>query len=374
MTRKFSRGLSVVLVAMIGAVGAAPAGAATAPRSFYGMSAWKVPTETGFKRMKEAKVGVYRFGIFWKDIESSRGKFNFAFSDAHVLRAAKNGIEPLAILHQKPAFFGDDYRRVPKNAEELAAFGRFVTAATRRYGPNGTFFRAKSRKRFKRFAVRKWQIWNEVNGARADCPPTQTKGCEPHGTAGEYKKVVTVAAKIIRRADRGAKIGLAGIAETKRAVSVESYLKQLYKQRSFARNFDAIGLHPYARTPKEALAAVKNVRGFARKGGDPGVAIWLTEIGWGTGGKAYNTESPKGQASKLTQSYKLFAANRKKLGIALVVWFCWQDRPLVPDEVANVAFPYAGLFKINGSPKPAFKAYAKVAGGRARGKIGPYGP
>lgn len=74
------------------------------------------------------------------------------------------------------------FRRTPPSAQPSAGSS---LATVKRYGPRGTFSKPKSRRDLRRFAICKWQIRNEVNGSRPECPLSRVSGCDPHGTAGE---------------------------------------------------------------------------------------------------------------------------------------------------------------------------------------------
>ncbi len=364
--------LVATAVISISAVLASPADAARPPASFFGIQAWSTPSERGFERIEQGEIGLYRFGLFWRDVERTPGNYDWSSIDLVVGRAARHGAQLLATLHAKPAFYGEDFRRVPHTRAQLAAFRRFVRAAVARYGQGGTFWRAPGQRDLRASPIRRWQVWNEVNGSRPECPASRASGCPTHATPAEYRRVVGVAAEEIRAGDSRSQVALAGLAETRRGQPVISYLRALYRDRNFQKRFDAVSLHPYAVEPEAVLFAVRRARAVTRSAGDGRAPIWVTEVGWGTGGSAFNSTSPRGQAKLLRRTFDLLVGARRRYRIAVVAWFCFQDRPSHSDDQPGSAFPSAGLFDRQGRPKPAWKAYVAITGGRTGGRVPAY--
>jgi hypothetical protein len=109
---------------------------------------------------------------------------------------------------------------------------------------------------------------------------------------------------------------------------------------------------------------VRVARRIMRKHGDGATPIWVSEFGWVTGGhKIQNSPvraSLAGQANKLTRTYGLFQRKAAGLGIARALWFSYTDH-------LTIGPPFwtdrAGLFTLDGKPKPAWYAFARAAGG-----------
>ena len=68
--------------------------------------------------------------------------------------------------------------------------------------------------------------------------------------------------------------------------------------------------------------------------------IWITEIGWATGGSPLPplTVSPQRQATYLRQAFGMMSANRRRLRIAGVIWYSWRYVP------GPIWFFHTGLF------------------------------
>ncbi len=257
----------------------------------------------------------------------------------------------------------------PLSAAGRARFAAFARRAVERYGPvtddSGSFWKETGL----RPVPVAWQLWNEPNGSRYDCPARADK-CRPKATPVEYRKLVEAAARAMRRVHPRARIGLAGLAETKRGMSISTFLRGVYGSKStarrFARLFDAVSVHPYATNARDVQAVVGYVRALARRAGDPSARLWLTEIGWGTGGNkrhfAYATRAE--QAEKLTATFRAALKGRRRYGVDMAIWFSLQDREPTPEERAIGHWqPHTGLFAKSGARKPSWRAFTRITGG-----------
>ena len=89
--------------------------------------------------------------------------------------------------------------------------------------------------------------------------------------------------------------------------------------------------------------------------------IWVTEVGWGTGGKpGALTVTPSRQAKYLERTVEQLAAKKTTLGIRGVVLFQWRDPKPFPGRRAIWPY-YAGLIDSGGKPKPSLAAVEAAA-------------
>ena len=164
----------------------------------------------------------------------------------------------------------------------------------------------------------------------------------------------------IRSADPAAQIVLAGLFTNPRiehGIALKRYLPALYRAKTRSA-FDAVDVHPYSTTPKQALRAVRGTRRIMSRFKDKKAQLWVTEIGWASGGDPTPlTVSPQRQAAYLRRSFRLLAANRVRLRIAGVVWYSWRDLP------SDVWFDNTGLFTVDFTPKAAWSAFTALTGG-----------
>jgi hypothetical protein len=356
----------------------APVAGAACPPRFCGVQAWSTPTDTAYQRISEGRIGIFRQFVFWSRVESSPDSYDWASTDADIAPAARARMPLLITLHSTPAYLrgADDDRVPPRSAAGRARFAAFARRAVERYGPvtarSGSFWKETG---LPPVPV-SWQLWNEPNGSRYDCAARATR-CRPKATPLEYRKLVEAAAPAMRAVQPRARIGLAGLAETTRGMSIATFLRGVYGSRStarrFARLFDAVSVLPYAKGARDVEAALAYVRGLLRRAGDSSARLWLTEIGWGTDGKrrhfAYAT--PTEQARKLTGTFRAALAGRRRYGLDMAIWFSLQDRePTAEERAVGHWQPHTGLFTKNGAQKPSWRAFTRITGGRRGSGVG----
>ena len=118
-----------------------------------------------------------------------------------------------------------------------------------------------------------------------------------------------------------------------------------------------MAVHPYSTTPGRVLKAVTQTRLLMNRFKDSSTPIWLTEVGWATGGrKTPLTVSFGKQANNLVRTYKLAASKRKSLGIEAVFWYSLKDVP----GSSNLWVDHAGLLTSGGNPKPSWNGLRRA--------------
>jgi hypothetical protein len=326
-----------------------------APRRFFGLQAWQMPSAADFDAMGRGRVDVFRFNLEWSSVEPIAGRRAWARYDAMMDAAARNGIELLPVLYGTPAFAAPRRTDPPISSEARRAFARFVTDAVRRYGRGGAFWREHAELPY--MPITTWQVWNEPNFA------AYWYG-EPDARA--YASLVRLAHSAIRAADPKARVMLAGLPESRGGVPIVRYLDALYRVRGSRTLFDVVAVNPYAYDQSGVVGALERVRGVMDRHGDAGKSIWLTELGWATGGPSspFRT-SQAGQARRLTQTYRLALRLRRRYRVGAVVWFSWRDRPLAIGERDWWA-PHTGLYSASGRPKLSWYAFTDLTGGSVR--------
>jgi hypothetical protein len=180
--------------------------------------------------------------------------------------------------------------------------------------------------------------------------------------AKQYVSLLKVFNRGIKSGDPSAKIMLGGLFRTPRirnGVPLDRYLPAIYRAKG-KKFFDAAAVHPYSTTPADALRAVKDTRKIMAGFKDKKAKLWITEIGWATGGVATPlTVSLQRQAGYLRRSYRMLAANAHRLKIGGVVWYSWRDLP------GGIWFNHTGLFTASLDPKPSWNAFVGLTGGSA---------
>lgn len=361
-----ARTLLAALFAVLAFSAAAAPSASAAPRGFYGLQAWTTPSQGELIRMRTGGAGTFRFAFLWSVVEFRRGARNWGPYDQLVASASRANIRLLPALIGSPRFAARRFSYPPRSRRSLRAFARFARDAVRRYGRRGRFWR--ERPDVPKRPIAAWQVWNE---------PNYPAYWNRHPSVRGYAKMLKAVRSGIKRGDRRAKVVLAGLPQTRTGVPMTRFLKALYRVRA-RRLFDVVAIHSYARTAGGVVRTVKRARSVMRRGHDRRKQLWVTEVGWGTAGRANGFSSaykttPAGQAAKLSSLYRALAKARRRLRVGMVVWFSWRDQAPAGGEDDWWALN-TGLLGRTGAPKPAWNAFAAVSGGNAGGAVTPSNP
>jgi hypothetical protein len=343
---------SLVLAAtLLICLAAASPSHASAPRSFYGVIPANDPDFSEIARMGAGNVGTMRINFVWGAVQPTAGSsFDWSHYDAIIGAAAAQGIRVLPTVYSSPSWAAAK-NNYPPSKQHLGDFRAFVQAAAARYGADGSFWSGNPA--IPKLPVIDWQLWNEVNSPSFWYRKPSAK---------QYVGLLRVFSGGIKSGDPTAKVVLAGLFRTpqvKNGINLDRYLPAIY-QRKAKSLFDAVAIHPYATTPHDALEAVRETRGIMSRFKDKGTPLWITEIGWATGGNPPTalTVSPQRQATYLRQAYGLMAANRRRFKISGVIWYSWRDVP------GTIWFDHTGLFTQDFDPKPAWDAFVGLTGGQ----------
>ena len=155
----------------------------------------------------------------WSDVPSSLiGKFvstpgglptDFSQTDQIVGLAARRGLSVLPVpmyapvwdLETNPPRWDYDPVNWPIQPHDPAPYADYLGALVARYGPQGTFW--SQNPSIPRMPIRRWQVWNEPN-------LNYFWSSEPF--ADTYVVLLRAAHDAIKRADPGAQVVLAGLA------------------------------------------------------------------------------------------------------------------------------------------------------------------
>ena len=315
-------------------------------------------------RMREAGVRTLRVTFNWNGVETQRrtgpscstATYDFTRYDALVAEAGRQGIKLLPVFFASPSYVGGgDLSNMPRTGTpEMADYNCYVRALVRRYGRGGIFPATNVPAQ----PITEWQVWNEEN------LPNYAAG--QRVSPAEYGRFLKQTTAGVRSIDSAATIVLGGMPErTSRGMNAEKYLRGLYRVKKIRSKFDVVALHPYAENARGVKGALIRMRDMLRSVGDRRRVLWLTEVGYASSGPKghflVNTE--QGQAKKLTATLQLIRSNRKRYKVGTVHWYSWRDTAAY-SEGRPEWFVYAGLYRANGTPKPACNAYARFTGGR----------
>jgi|tagenome__1003787_1003787.scaffolds.fasta_scaffold20912552_4 hypothetical protein len=319
------------------------------------INAQGIARECLLAQQAHAGSGVLRQAFEWRYIEHAPGgSYSFGVYDSWVAATARHGIRILPILTNPPAFRAKNTSRHIAPPNSYAAFGRFAAAVVARYGPKGTFW--TEHPEVPRRPIRSWQIWNEPN-------LPQYWGGKPN--AKQYTRLLKVAAKAIHKQDKRAEIVTAGLPESliKHAIQAHRYIPQLYRAGA-KKWFTTLAINPYSHSARGVYAIVKRTRRIMLKRHDRAGKLWITEVGWATGGprKQRFNLGRKGQAKQLKILLPKLYHARKRLKIRGVVWYGWQDLPPYPPRFDKTQWGlYTGLRTLKGRAKPSYKVFARLA-------------
>ena len=317
---------------------------------FYGViSGEPLPGAEQLARLGRGGVGSLRVNLAWGYVQAGPdAAYDWSHYDAVIANAARSGIRVLATVYSSPAW-AEPSPETPPLGHSLHPFEAFVTAAVKRYGAGGTFW--SQHPDLLALPITDWQLWNEPNFALF---------WKPAPDARQYLTLLRAFHAAVKRADASGRVLLGGLFPTPTdGVSLEDFLTELYRAGG-RRDFDSMAIHPYAGTPEAMLDRVSEARDVMDRFGDEEKPIWITEVGWASAGAPSGlTVGPSRQAVYLRRTFELAADGRDRLGIAGVIWYSASDTP-------GPLWPaHCGLFTMDGTPKPAWDAFAAIAGGSA---------
>lgn len=218
-----------------------------------------------------------------------------------------------------------------------ATFGTFARLAALRYSPY----------------VSAWEIWNEPNLSHYLIPPT----------AATYVPLLRAASTAIRGTGSRQPIVTGGTSSSRAETRDTTFIADLYRLGA-APYFDGVGVHPYTypyaltadpRYGDGGGAAVLTAgRQTMIANGDAAKKMWVTEYGQATGTTAYSVSEAE-QARILAD-----AVNRFQAMPFIAAVFLFTSRDLWADPTLLDA--NFGLFRHNGTPKPAVDAVRAAIG------------
>jgi hypothetical protein len=309
--------------------------------------------------MHKTRVRTLRMSLSWAATERKRGEY--AWPDQLVALLAEDGIRPTFMVFGTPKWAtGTGQQNVPPlKGKAKKGWKKFLGAAVRHYGSHGSFWRHNPELNKK--AVKSWQIWNEPNLAKYFGQKKKGKPKPVKHAPKAYAKLVKTSDKAVSKADKHAKVVLAGLSvqnslgKSPKGMPADRFLKSFLGVHKIAKHFDAVALHPYAPSFKPFKKAIKKARKTMKAHGAGSKGLWLTEFGWGSGppDKFHLNKGKKGQAKLLNKSFKLVVKKRNAWNIGHVFWFDWRDPS--PGADVNCSFcSSAGLLNFNRTPKPSF--------------------
>jgi len=361
--------LLALLVALLG-----PAVAQALPRTFFGIAPQTALTDKDAAYMKAGGIGSIRWPLAWSAVQpTAKGEYDWSSFDPIVELASRQGLTVLPYLYTTPRWIARKQTTLPVDSGRArTAWVAFVKAAVARYGPGGEFWAEHAPEAAainyvpaipRPMPIRAWQVWNEANFFYFAYPVSTSR----------YARLLKLTHGAIKSVDPGAKVILSGLFGNpdeggRRGMDATKFLSALYRVPGIKADFDAVALHPYAFHVEDLEELTEGIREVVLENHDPGAALYITEMGWGSQNDSNVVAFEQGiggQIRELRGAYRYLIANRYRLNLKGIYWYSWKDNP---EYVACHFCDSVGLFRAGASfrPKPAWHAFVAFTGGRAR--------
>jgi hypothetical protein len=367
---------------------AAEAARRSVPRGWLGVTAEpsllppRAPLNHELALMARSGVETLRVAVYWSQLQpysnaaavpaAARAAFteaggvptDFHGLDRIVAAAARHRIALMPVLLGAPAWAALSTMRPVWVPRDPAAYANALAALVRRYGRRGTFWRGRAR----RMPVRTWQIWNEPSNI----------WYWDDSWASTYPRLLRAAYDAVKAADKRARVVMAGIntagGGSSRVlpswVSTGRIYDELDRQH-LGRPFDAVAVHVYTSRVADAVRVVQETRRVLRAHGDGARPIVVSELSWpasrgrlrdahGRRREFFAGTTGRGMARRLGRGVRLLARERRRLGIAGVLWYEWSSSYRGADD----AFRYSGLRRLRRRglvDTPALRAFRRAA-------------
>lgn len=316
--------------------------------------------------MGAAGVQTLRASFKWSDIETLRPQgagcgtavYDWADHDRLVSAAGEHGIRLMPLIVGSPAYAASKQSEPPRLWKPRVAhsYRCFVRALVGRYGTGGRYVDGALEGSDSDAApIAEWQVWNEPN------VPYYAVKVRPRN----YGRLLQVTHAQIASVDpRGRVITAGGPESPLEGMPWPRFVRAVFRRvPGVGRSVDALAVHPYgedAAGVRKILARIDRVK---RAVGEARTPLWITEVGWASEGPFWQfpVKSAKGQADELTKTFRMLAATRARFQLGTVHWYNWRDK--LDSADGGRWHDYAGLYTSAGSPKPACRRFASLAGG-----------
>jgi hypothetical protein len=338
------------------------------PRGFFGIGPQTTLTDRDAEYMVAGGIESIRWPLPWNGVQpTANGPLLWEGFDDVVEIAARHGLTVLPFVYGTPNWVARKYTTLPVDSGKARnAWTAFLRAAVERYGPRGQFWKEHSpgvpyaTVLDRKLPIRNWQIWNEANFFYFAYPASPQR----------YTKLLQISSPAIKAVDPGAKVILSGLfgdptAKGAKGMPASKFLEILYRTPGIKSRFDGVALHPYAVDAETLEELVEELHEVTEENRDR-VPLYITEMGWGSENNFEEVafeQGIRGQVKQLKASYGYLLENRAKLDLKQVFWFSWKDLPETCTFCDSVGFFREGP-KFH--PKPAWRAFVTLTGGRAR--------
>jgi type II secretory pathway component PulJ len=308
-----------------------------------------------------------RESIAWYRVEPARGHWTFDQIDPWVAEAARQGLSIVGLLDGPPqwATGSSDRQVAPVEGQALSDYANYARRLVERYGTAGSFWAENPG--VPKLPIVQWEVWNEPymsqfwrNGGEHAWP-------DPGGYARMFKVVAAEAQK----ADPQAKF-MAAVEVSTADSANQPFLSRMFDAvPDLAEHMDVAASHPYVgtdgRAPSECstetndmsnrynFCRVNTIRRILDRNGAAGAQLWLTEFGYSTCASCSRWRvSEQQQADYVRDAFQQLRRWDVADGF---IWWVYRTHEKDPSHAED----WMGLVHADGSPKPAWRAFADEA-------------
>lgn len=326
--------LIILLTILCATSYAAPAVPALAPGEFAISHNPFLPSSKpeDIARMATFGVKVLRFDLSWREVEKTKGVYDWSRYDPLFAELKSLGIRPLPILAKSNPIYNDYLKTAaPATIQARNAFAAFAAAAANRYAGSNPI----------------WEIWNE---------PDTERFWKPTPDSADYAALAAATCHAIRKAQPDAYViapGLSVIPSKENGYHSANWLSDIFAEAPLMQCLSAFSVHPYRKIrPEEFYFEQPYLQSvYADSSGNPSSTmppILVSEWGYTT-----SRLRPEKQADYLVRQQLLGILMKQPF----TVIYDWRDDGPNPREKED---NFGILTHKDSKPKPAYQALARL--------------
>lgn len=352
--------MAAVLACAGATAGSAHAYEPRVPQDYFGISAPhlmamgqegdEVSLERHARAMSEAGLDWARVTVDWRMVEPLIGVdpllhiYDWSSVDRVFRALARAGVTMV------PGPYGTPYWARDLNAIlagcggnaavarlHMASYAAFVEALVRRYGRNGSFWNANPD--VPPHPIERIELWNEPNWTGFWCPAPD---------AGEFGRLLSGAARSVKRVEPGIETVLGGLVVIKqneyfpngalRGQDPGTFMTEMVAADPALRDLiDVIGIHLYDADVDSNLSLLGWLRTRLKEVGMDAADLLVTEFGWRTGGPPGHITEEARAAHYRDLTMQLPLTDCRIAGVAAHDWTNLRSDPANPDEWFSIA-------------------------------------
>ncbi len=289
--------------------------------------------ESQLEKLAELGAAVGRIGISWARVEETKGTYDWNDADSLVSALERHGIQPLVEVSYTPPWARPDGQPEtygPATDDQRSSYAAYCGALAARY---------KGR-------VYAYEIWNEANGGF----------WKPTPSLANYTKLFVAAHAAIKAEDPQAPVVTTGLAGQPGQADALAWTRDFIEGPGMALA-DGFGFHPYSNGDGRVSGMLLDT-GFVRQALDDAgyahIPLYLTEAGISTSSDGGVSEDMQATVVSVTGDWVASLH-----GVNCVLWYCDADSAEIQAADATDPEGYFGLWRVDGSAKPAVAALAR---------------